>query len=45
MSTQEYWAMKDALIQNEQTVLRALCFETDVIHPYQFLMQYAVTLQ
>jgi len=37
--------MKDALIQNEQTVLRALCFETDVIHPYQFLLQYAVTLQ
>lgn len=42
---EEYWHMRDAIVQAELLVLRMLKFEVTVTHPHKYLLHYLKSLQ
>jgi hypothetical protein len=45
MARQEYWDMKDKVVDMEQLVLRVLGFEVDTFQPYRLLLNYCRSLR
>lgn len=41
----EYWNMRDAIVQAELLIMRMLKFEVNVIHPHKYMYHYLKTLQ
>jgi len=34
----EYWRWRDTILYNEDVLLEQLCFDFDVVHPYEYLV-------
>ncbi|XP_075165474.1 cyclin Q [Haematobia irritans] len=41
----EYWSMRDAIVQAELLIARTLKFDLNIEHPHKFLLYYMKTLQ
>ncbi|KAL0278446.1 UNVERIFIED_CONTAM: hypothetical protein PYX00_000266 [Menopon gallinae] len=41
---EEYWNMRDAIVQAELLIMRMLKFEVNVIHPHKYMYHYLKTL-
>jgi protein BUR2 len=36
--SKEYWRWRDAILVTEEHLLEALCFDFDITHPYDYLV-------
>lgn len=43
--TDEYWAIRDGIVQAELLITRMLKFELNITHPHKYMLQYMKTLQ
>lgn len=41
----EYWAMRDAIVQAELLISRMLKFDLNVVHPHKYMLHYMKSLQ
>jgi len=41
----EYWSLRDGIVQAELLVLRMLSFNLDVVHPHKFMLHYLKSLE
>lgn len=41
----EYWAIRDALVQAELLISRMLKFDSNIVHPHKYLLHYLKSLQ
>ncbi|XP_054278447.1 cyclin-Q [Macrosteles quadrilineatus] len=41
----EYWNMRDSIVQGELLVMRMLKFEVTIIHPHKYMLHYLKSLQ
>lgn len=41
----EYWAIRDALVQAELLISRMLKFDLNIVHPHKYLLHYLKSLQ
>ncbi|XP_022184907.1 cyclin-Q [Nilaparvata lugens] len=41
----EYWAMRDAIVQAELLIMRMLKFQVQTVHPHKFMLHYLKSLQ
>ncbi|RZF38991.1 hypothetical protein LSTR_LSTR003734 [Laodelphax striatellus] len=41
----EYWSMRDAIVQAELLIMRMLKFEVQTVHPHKFMLHYLKSLQ
>ena len=37
--SKEYWRWRDIILYTEEHLLEALCFDFDVVHPYDYLLE------
>lgn len=42
---EEYWNMRDAVVQAELLIMRMLKFEVNVVHPHKYMCHYLKTLK
>ncbi|KAK9892211.1 hypothetical protein WA026_019015 [Henosepilachna vigintioctopunctata] len=42
---EEYWTMRDAIVQAELLIMRALKFEVSIVHPHKYLLHYLKSLE
>lgn len=41
----EYWAMRDGIVQAELLITRMLKFDFSVVHPHKYMLHYMKSLQ
>ena len=41
----EYWNMRDAIVQAELLIMRVLKFEVTIMHPHKYLLHYLLSLE
>ncbi|XP_018327167.1 cyclin-Q [Agrilus planipennis] len=41
----EYWNMRDAIVQAELLIMRVLKFEVSIVHPHKYMLHYLRTLE
>jgi len=41
----EYWNMRDAIVQAELLIMRVLKFEVTIVHPHKYLLHYLLSLE
>jgi protein BUR2 len=37
--SKEYWRWRDKILYTEEILLESLCFDFDITHPYEFVVQ------
>uniref|UniRef100_A0A1B6F6L5 Cyclin-Q n=1 Tax=Cuerna arida TaxID=1464854 RepID=A0A1B6F6L5_9HEMI len=42
---EEYWNMRDAIVQGELLLMRMLKFEVTIVHPHKYMLHYLKSLQ
>jgi len=42
---EDYWNMRDAIVQGELLIMRMLKFEVTIIHPHKYMLHYLKSLQ
>lgn len=42
---EEYWNMRDAIVQAELLIMRVLKFEVSIVHPHKYMLHYLRSLQ
>lgn len=42
---EEYWNMRDAIVQAELLIMRILKFEVSIIHPHKYMLHYLKSME